>query len=469
MSNEKKNGTCGYNNFKRARYFHGQMLTDRDFREEQIYHNEKRKLLNRMLQGWGVVCGLEIKPTKPASSSIIVKPGMALDCNGNEILITEEQTIDISTAPVVCAEEKKMTDPCADYTATELNPSALYVVIRYREIPTDPVPVYAPGGGCEEKACDYARTREGFCIEVWDHPPVSPSIDTLESGEACTEPFPCPSIQCCPDPHYILLATISCGPRQDGIFGIKVTNENGKKIRFWAERNLNKVCLSGNNSIEVRDSYSFENTGNIDTNANSATWTFDWNQLDNLQLLETSPGNNQTSQHVDVLYHAIINTSVEATEGNIKVPVTLQLGDETWSLPTLESPVQIGISDVKPVKVITKALIRNVEYRKFVPTFQWFAWLSEILGEDYPWSGDVSKHCASRQVYDSSAQLSERIEETKKEIAKKMENMALQLEKKADEKKIEALHKKHITEQNKKIKVLEEKIKVLEEKIEKLG
>ena len=242
MSIEKsKNRHCDFNNFKRARYFHGMLMTDRDFREEQIYHNEKRKLLNRMLHGWGVVCGLEVKPTDPASQCVVVDPGLAIDCHGNEILVCEPQTVDLSAKLCRSTRSKRQDDPCAEYRDEEQEPTALYVVLRYHESKTDPVPVYAPGGSCEEKTCDYSRTQEGFCIEATDDLPERPPLRALQSGEACSKPFPCPPSSCCPDPHYIVLATISCGPRKDGIFSMRVENDDGLEIRYWVERTLNKI------------------------------------------------------------------------------------------------------------------------------------------------------------------------------------------------------------------------------------
>src|SRR5262249_58999149 len=48
--------------FRRLRYFHGQMLTARDFQREQEYFREKLKLRMRCLLGYGVVCGLFVEP-----------------------------------------------------------------------------------------------------------------------------------------------------------------------------------------------------------------------------------------------------------------------------------------------------------------------------------------------------------------------------------------------------------------------
>ncbi|HEX3035146.1 MAG TPA: hypothetical protein VHT73_08435 [Thermodesulfobacteriota bacterium] len=223
---------CDYNNFKRVRYFHGMLMTDRDFREEQIYHNEKRKLLNRMLHGWGVVCGLGIKETGPKSSRIVITPGMALDCCGNEILVCEDFEVDLKKETCVCPDTSK--DPCADM-GRDVQECKYYVAIGYREVPTDPVPVYAPGGGCEDKVCEYSRTREGFCVKLFKTPPchaVTPKnvlfdmikdcsneeperrIDCIRDAvdafhhSFCEEPYQCPVCCCCEGEDYVVLGSI---------------------------------------------------------------------------------------------------------------------------------------------------------------------------------------------------------------------------------------------------------------------
>ena len=61
---DKDKTFCDYNEFRRLRYFHGMLLDDKDFQAEQQYHAGKRRLLNRMLHGSGVVCGLDIKGKK---------------------------------------------------------------------------------------------------------------------------------------------------------------------------------------------------------------------------------------------------------------------------------------------------------------------------------------------------------------------------------------------------------------------
>ena len=73
--------------FERNRYFYGKLLTVRDFEVEQRYHCTKRELLNRLVHGAGVVCGLGV--TASDESTLMIESGMALDYQGREIVLPE--------------------------------------------------------------------------------------------------------------------------------------------------------------------------------------------------------------------------------------------------------------------------------------------------------------------------------------------------------------------------------------------
>jgi hypothetical protein len=74
----------------RSRFVSGQLLTPEDFEREQQYVREKLKRHNRTLHGFGIVSGLKVKMD---SGQIVVEPGLALDCEGNEILIETPQSV----------------------------------------------------------------------------------------------------------------------------------------------------------------------------------------------------------------------------------------------------------------------------------------------------------------------------------------------------------------------------------------
>src|ERR1700730_10050029 len=72
----------------RNRYFYGKMLDVFHFELEQNYFNSKRWLLNRLVSGYGVVCGLNVLLSSDGKS-IYVTPGMAIDRCGHEIILCQ--------------------------------------------------------------------------------------------------------------------------------------------------------------------------------------------------------------------------------------------------------------------------------------------------------------------------------------------------------------------------------------------
>jgi hypothetical protein len=399
---ECKDEHCSYNDIKRTDYFHGMLMTERDFREEQIYHIERRKLLNRMLHGWGIVCGLKVKTTNPSSPNIIVEGGMALDCFGNEILVCEEQTVDLTVKP--CSTTAAY-DPCAQYVQDPQD-QVLYIVIKYDERGTKPEPVYAPGRSCEEKACNFSRTQEGFCIEVWDYPPDTPEPDF--TTQPCTEPFPCPPSDCC---HYILLATISCKERFDFLSQWVVNDTIKKRIYYQVKRTLNKVCIDSNDVndiIKVTDVYEFE----TDERVENIEWVI------NDEIYE-----NQTKS---ITVPHTINENIDKFEVKVKLEYQDSAGETiTWNelvLPTLQSEIDTDNTIVKRGNIISAPMIRNMELRKYVPTFNWLAWIMGSQEENnIPWSGDLRNQCIPEvpqsRVEAKLDELNERIQELEEKIA----------------------------------------------------
>lgn len=69
--------------FTRLQYFHRQLLEVADFKVEQNYHQEMRRLHNRRLHTWGVVDGLTVKAKD--DKTVTIQPGMAMDASGREM------------------------------------------------------------------------------------------------------------------------------------------------------------------------------------------------------------------------------------------------------------------------------------------------------------------------------------------------------------------------------------------------
>lgn len=75
---------------ERTSFHSGKLLTAEDLNREQEYFRNKLKRHNRMLHGFGVVSGFRVTM---AGGEVLVEPGFALDCEGNEIALSERRTI----------------------------------------------------------------------------------------------------------------------------------------------------------------------------------------------------------------------------------------------------------------------------------------------------------------------------------------------------------------------------------------
>src|SRR5829696_8384103 len=138
---------CDYGPFTRNNYFTGKLLVERDFTDEQRYFIDKLRHHHQRLHGWGVVCGLKVKPhPNPACADqyVCVSPGTAVDCCGREIVVREEECVDLTAFPEVRA----LFDQ-----EDQGQPHTLRLSICYRECPTEDIPVLYDECGCDDTHC----------------------------------------------------------------------------------------------------------------------------------------------------------------------------------------------------------------------------------------------------------------------------------------------------------------------------
>jgi len=75
--------------FERNNYFYGKLMTVSDFEDEQKYHDGKRHLINKLISGEGIVCGLYVSAYNKESLSAVLSSGIAFDCMGREIIVSK--------------------------------------------------------------------------------------------------------------------------------------------------------------------------------------------------------------------------------------------------------------------------------------------------------------------------------------------------------------------------------------------
>jgi hypothetical protein len=95
-SKEQKCLPCDIPAFERNAYYTGKLLTARDLNAEQRYFRDKLRLHYAALHGWGVVCGLKVKPHPYCPKlKIVVEEGFAIDSCGREIRVLEEFAVSL--------------------------------------------------------------------------------------------------------------------------------------------------------------------------------------------------------------------------------------------------------------------------------------------------------------------------------------------------------------------------------------
>ncbi|MBP2330394.1 hypothetical protein JOF56_010779 [Kibdelosporangium banguiense] len=165
---------------RRLRYFHGQMLSAKDFQREQEYIREKLKLRVRCLLGYGVVCGLYVhaagpdeesepevttdpQPIRRHKAKVRIKPGLAVDCEGNEVVVRGGCVVNL----------------WEQLPADEREKDTVWVGIDYCERAVEPTRAVYNDGCADESDCEYGWTEETYAIRVTGcEPPKDERCDT---------------------------------------------------------------------------------------------------------------------------------------------------------------------------------------------------------------------------------------------------------------------------------------------------
>ncbi len=161
--------------FRRLRYFHGQMLTARDFQREQEYFREKLKLRMRCLLGYGVVCGLFVEPVhddddkakaaeeptpggddktgggQQRKAKVRITSGLGVDCDGNELVVGGSCVVDL-------------WDALHDDERTSAN--TVWIGIEYNERAVEPTRTVFNSSCADTSDCEFGYTEESYVVRV---------------------------------------------------------------------------------------------------------------------------------------------------------------------------------------------------------------------------------------------------------------------------------------------------------------
>jgi hypothetical protein len=205
---------CEPRSYVRPRFFPGQLLTDGDLGLLEEYMVAKNRLHNRALQGQGVVCGLDVQCDPCGGGKVVIQPGYAINCCGDDIVVPCPEEVDL----VALVRDLKAhslgaecADPCDQPKPTSTmpqpgstqpgdvtrappfvpNPQApvrrYYLYLRYTEQLTDPVSPYASDEPCAGQACEPTRVREGHVYELRCTNDSPPWVGVGDRFLACIE------------------------------------------------------------------------------------------------------------------------------------------------------------------------------------------------------------------------------------------------------------------------------------------
>jgi len=134
-------------------------MTARDFFAEQNYFNKKRSLISRMALGWGIVCGLDVLQPDQNVNEFFIMPGVAIDCCGREILISE----DVPKENRILA-QGEIASICKSGAGTPIqDEDILLICLEYADCKTEQVDIHPSECGQEAKT-EYNRIRDSFRI-----------------------------------------------------------------------------------------------------------------------------------------------------------------------------------------------------------------------------------------------------------------------------------------------------------------
>jgi len=121
---------------KRVNPFQGLIIDSDTWRDAHEYHRGHQRLHMLAFHNVGIVGGLKVIANEPADLSVSIQPGMAVDNEGNVIILPEIQHYQIQT------QEK----------------STIYLIVQFREVPTEPY--QPPEGGQPTRIIEAYRIQE---------------------------------------------------------------------------------------------------------------------------------------------------------------------------------------------------------------------------------------------------------------------------------------------------------------------
>jgi hypothetical protein len=258
--------TCDSTIAELPRYYPRQLITPDDLTLEQNYFRDRMRRHNRLLHGWGVVCGALVCPATTTNSDgttsftpwqVKVQTGYALGPYGDEIIIDCCRTVDLRTAGVSGVTGEPCVDTpdpwCSQVYTTQTANYTYYIAIQYKQSMVRPVRVQPVGCGCDDSSCEYSRLQDGYQIGVLSTCPTCNACDSSVTAiaqnwpyQAFSGPVPaCPNCSCGP---WVCLAKVTLNADGSGTIA-QIDNSSCRRMvlslcNLWWKSSGNSATVS---------------------------------------------------------------------------------------------------------------------------------------------------------------------------------------------------------------------------------
>jgi hypothetical protein len=158
---------------KHVNYTLGMVLGVDDFVQEFAYHAGRGRRLTRELIGYGTVCGLQVSiATDRTPFEVVISAGEAVTPPGQIVRVPLAQCAKLNDWLAA-----NQTDLLSRLGSPPTPSVRLYVLLSYRDCPTDAVPI--PGEPCRsaDEAMAPSRLTDDFRLELAFDPPDQPEED----------------------------------------------------------------------------------------------------------------------------------------------------------------------------------------------------------------------------------------------------------------------------------------------------
>jgi hypothetical protein len=190
---------------ERPRFFAGQLLTEAELNSLDGYVRAKNRMHNRLLHGYGTVCGLEVT-CHECDGWVRIHPGYALDPCGEDLVVCDPHDFDLMAAIRACRDSlrRKWSDCQPARLGSDCKGAEEHwcIAIRYEERETRPVtPLKRPRGSCCGKCATTGPCRCGTSAHECrdeprrrDHVECEPTrvaesfrVEVCKSDDRCTD------------------------------------------------------------------------------------------------------------------------------------------------------------------------------------------------------------------------------------------------------------------------------------------